>query len=86
MNWINFRSNEELKALIQKALAQRILEHAQAFALNLNDLELLSAFLEELDHEGRREQEAKEAGGAGEGGVIIAPGRDVPPGGVLVEG
>lgn len=44
---------------------------------------------EGLDHEARSEQEAKEAGreagGAGEGGVIITPGRDVPPGGVFIE-
>ena len=85
VDWITFRSDEELKALIQKALAQLMLERAQAFALNLNDLEMLSAFLEGLG----REEEARlpeEARGAREGGVIIAPGRDVPPGGVLVEG
>jgi len=85
LDWIAFRSGEELKALIQKALAQRILERAQAFALNLNDLEKLSAFLEGLGRE-KELRVPEEASGAREGGVIISPSRDLPTGGVLVEG
>lgn len=46
--------------------------------------ETLSALVEQPSHKEMAEQKRGEASGAGGGGVIIAPGRDLPPGGVLV--
>jgi hypothetical protein len=84
VSWTPFHIGQELETLIQKALAQRILERAQSYAISPVEWETLSALVEQPSHEKTVEQEPGEAGGAGGGGVIIAPGRDLPPGGVLV--
>lgn len=87
--WDRFRSADELAFLLQEALAAHILENAQAYSISPVDWETLSALLEELGDQEALEREEKEIPseyrGAGRGGVIIAPGRDLPPGGVLVE-
>lgn len=74
---------QELETLIQKALARRILERAESYALSPVEWETLTALVEQTSYE-ETEREHPEAGGAAGGGVIIAPGRDLPPGGVLV--
>ncbi|MBL7183221.1 MAG: hypothetical protein ISS50_02095 [Anaerolineae bacterium] len=82
--WTSFHSGQELETLIQKALAQRILEGAASYAISPVEWETLSALVEQPSPKETAELELVEAGGAGGGGVIIAPGRDLPPGGVLV--
>jgi hypothetical protein len=84
LSWEPFRSGQELESLIQKTLAQRILEGAESYAINPVEWETLSALVEQPSHEEMAKHEPREAGGAGGGGVIIAPGRDLPPGGVMV--
>jgi len=80
---------QELGVLVQETLAQRILDCAEAYGLSPVEWETLSAFLEKQcqQEEGGRipEETVQEPRGAGGGGVILAPGRDLPPGGVLVE-
>ncbi len=83
VSWTPFHSGQELETLIQKALARRILEGADSYAISPVEWETLSALVEQPSREEMAE-EPEEAGGAGGGGVIIAPGRDLPPGGVLV--
>jgi hypothetical protein len=75
---------QELESLIQKALARRILEGAESYAISAVEWETLSALVEQPSYKGTAKQEPEEASGAGGGGVIIALGRDLPPGGVLV--
>lgn len=84
VNWTPFHSGQELETLIQKALAQRILERAESYAISPVELETLLALMEQPSYKEMGEQEPGEASGAGGGGVIIAPGRDLPPGGVPV--
>jgi len=72
IDWIPFNSPQELGPLVQKALAEQILERAQELALNLAQLEALSAFLKGLSKEKPEEEAKRELGGAGEGGVIFA--------------
>ncbi|MEA3460071.1 MAG: hypothetical protein U9R11_05320 [Chloroflexota bacterium] len=72
IDWAPFSSPQELGFLVQKALAEQILERAQALALNLAQLEALSAFLKELSKKKPEEEAKRELGGAGEGGVIFA--------------
>ncbi|MFQ6057461.1 MAG: hypothetical protein ACE5MB_01100 [Anaerolineae bacterium] len=90
LDWMPFASAQELGTLLQKVLAQHILDRALNYKLSPIEYETLSAFLEELNREEKGEQapeqKEREPGGAGEGGVIIAPGRDLPPGGVPIEG
>ena len=77
INWIPFESPQELGPLVQRVLAERILEQAQELSLDLAQLEALSAFLRKSSEEKPEEVEEGEEGGAGEGGVIFAPGE--PP-------
>ena len=83
LSWTPFRSGQELEALIQKALARRILEWAESYAISPVEWEALSALVEETSRE-ETKPEHPEASGAAGGGVIIAPGRDLPPEGVIV--
>ncbi len=84
VNWILFRSGQDLEILIQKALARRILERAESYAISPVEWETLSALVEETSYE-EAKPEHTEASGAAGGGVIIAPGRDLPPEGVMVD-
>lgn len=84
VTWVPFHTGQELETLIQKALAQRILERAESYAISPVEWETLSALVEQPSYKEITEQESGEASGAAGGGVIIAPGRDLPPGGVLV--
>jgi hypothetical protein len=87
VRWTPFGGPQELGVLVQEALGQRILNRAEAYGLSPVEWETLSAFLEkQRQEEGRVPKEAvQEPQGAGGGGVILAPGRDLPPGGVLIE-
>lgn len=84
VSWVPFHSGQELETSIQKALAQRILERAESYAISPVEWETLSALVEQPSYKETVEQKPGEASGAAGGGVIIAPGRDLPPGGVLV--
>ena len=88
MRWMPFGDPQELGVLVQETLAQRILDRAEAYSLSPVEWETLSTFLEKERQEGMGrgpEEGVQEPWGAGGGGVIIAPGRDLPPGAVLVE-
>ena len=84
VSWTPFRSGQELGALIEGALAQRILERAGSYAISPGECETLVALVEQPKDKETTKREPAEASGAGGGGVIIAPGRDLPPGGVPV--
>ena len=88
VRWTPFGDPQELGILVQEALAWRILDRAEVYRLSPVEWETLSALLEKQHQEkmGRGPEEGgQEPRGAGGGGVILAPGRDLPPGGVLVE-
>lgn len=89
LDWTHFRSEDELGPLLQRALVEQILAGAQTYDVSPVDWETLSALLAELKGqeglERGREEVAPGYRGAGKGAVIVAPGRDLPPGGVLVE-
>ncbi len=89
LEWNRFRSEDELGRLLKRALAEQILQSAQTYSISPLDWETLSALLAELKVQERLEQEGEGVSpacrGAGKGAVIVAPGRDLPPNGVLVE-
>ena len=88
MRWTPFGDPQELGILVQETLARRILDRAEAYGLSPVEWETLSALLEnQRPEEGGQvlEEAVQEPRGAGGGGVILAPGRDLPSGGVLME-
>ena len=90
-NWVRFETPTDLESQIQIALTEYILDHAVSLKLDPAAWESLNALLKEL-REAQIESESEketagepELGGAGGGGVILAPGGDIPPGGRLLD-
>lgn len=89
LEWRHFSDADDLGPILRKALVEQILEGAPMYGISPVDWQTLSALLGDLKAQGRQEQERGEVTpdyrGAGKGAVIVSPGRDLPPGGVLVE-
>ena len=85
MTWIPFRGPAELIPLLQRTLGERLVEDPVHYGLPLTEWEALSAFLKAQSlAETERAGEETRRGGAGRSGLILSPGHDLPPGGVLV--
>ncbi len=85
--WLRFSGERELRRLFQKTLADQILERPESYGMSLVDWEALSALSSELADEASQREEGDitpRHGGAGSDAVIVAPGRDLPSGGVLI--
>ena len=89
VEWKRFDGEDELRPLLQRAVVDQILERPEAYGVSVADWEKLSALSVQLGEEAL-EQDKKEVaprqGGAGGDAVIVAPGRDLPSDGVLIEG
>ncbi len=89
LNWKHFSAEDELGPLLQRGIAEQILEAAEAYRISPADWEGLSALLEELANQEHLEpeKEARPPGyrGAGKDAVIVSPERDLPRDGVLIE-
>jgi hypothetical protein len=83
--WRPFHGGQELARRLIEVLSVHILEAWQRFGLSPQEWEILTAYLARLRGEETIEQPEARPAGAGEGGVILAPGRDVPRGGVVVD-
>jgi len=84
--WRSFHTSQELAKQLMQALTEQILEPWQALGLSGREWEVLSAYLAQLRGEKPDEEREMTPAGAAGGGVILAPGRDVPRGGVVVDG
>ncbi len=84
--WRSFRSGWDLARHLMEAVSAQILELWQQFGLSPREWEVLSDYLARLRGEESAEEPEAVPGGAGQGGVILAPGRDMPRGGVVVDG
>jgi hypothetical protein len=84
--WRPFDTGQDLARQLMEALSVHVLEHWQRFRLSAQEWERLSSFVARLRGEEIVEGPEAEPAGAGEGGVILAPGRNVPRGGVVVDG
>jgi hypothetical protein len=85
--WQQFSGERELRRLFQKTLVDHILERPETYGMTLVDWEALSALSSEVADEASPAGEGDVTprhGGAGSAAVIVAPGRDLPPDGVLV--
>jgi hypothetical protein len=86
--WQRFSRERELRRLFQTALIDQILERPENHRITVADWEALSLLSAELADEKPQENQEEASprhGGAGSDAVIVAPGRDVPDAGVLIE-
>ena len=81
--WTRFEKPDELTALLQQALAQKIAQDPSRYDLSMAEWQTLSAFLEQGDQEAQAEEPTW--GGAGQGAVIFSPTHYEPSQGVLLE-
>ena len=83
LDWTRFHSFAELRRAFLIDISRFLVVHAERYGLTLVEAESLRGFTANLD----KTQDAAapvEAGGAGGGGVIFAPGKDEPVGARLV--
>jgi hypothetical protein len=83
LDWTRYAQLADLRRIVLKDLSRFLLSHAERHGLTLLEIESLHAFLATLDKSAPLAAPAK-ATGAGGGGVILAPGKDQPPGAHLV--
>jgi hypothetical protein len=84
LGWVECSTARQLARRIQMALVEAIAAQGPARGLPLVEQEALQGFLERLRRGETEVPPGAKDGGAGGGGVILAPGKDLPPGGVLV--
>jgi hypothetical protein len=88
VHWQEFERPGDLRTLLQKALAEQILQRPEAYGMTLSDWEAISDLLVELDDKASARQQGEDSpggGGAGGDAVIVSPERDLPSRGVLIE-
>jgi hypothetical protein len=88
VQWKEFKDADDLGPLLQRSLVEQILQRPDAYRMTVADWEALSALSAELEQEASRQRKREDAprgGGAGGDAVIVAPGRDLPSQGVLIE-
>jgi len=83
--WRPFHTAHELAGQLLEVLSAYILENWQEFDLSAQEWDTLSAYLARLRGQTPEEEVETPPAGAGDGGVILAPGRDLPRGGVIIE-
>jgi len=84
VDWIEYDVPREVARLAQVALVETVLAQGPARRLPPVERDTLRGFLEGLRRGKVETPPLEETGGAGGGGVILVPGKDLPPGGVLV--
>jgi hypothetical protein len=81
--WRPFHSGRDLARQLMEAVSTHILERWQQLGLSPQEWEILSSSLARLKREDSAEEPETAPAGAGDGGVILAPGRDTPRGVVV---
>jgi hypothetical protein len=83
LGWKRFSDLSHLRRLLLTDLGRFLMSHAERYGLTLAETEALRSFMAKLS---QLESSAipGQATGAGGGGVILAPGKDEPPGARLV--
>jgi hypothetical protein len=91
LNWTRYSDVTTLRRLVMAGLNRFLLTHADRYGLGPLEIDRLhqyqAALRKALRKQGRDLSGAAETevAGAGGGGVILAPGKDHPPGAVLME-
>ncbi|MSP13851.1 MAG: hypothetical protein EXR62_12960 [Chloroflexi bacterium] len=81
--WIHYKEPSELQNIIQPQIVEQVLDGQNRFGLTVAEIERLRDLQEKLKNSSPTPAEAI-SGKLSAGGVIFAPGRDEPTGGVLV--
>jgi len=84
VDWIAYDTPQQAAHLIQTSLVEAILAQGPARGLPPVERDTLRGFLEQRSRSELETLVPAERGVAGGGGVILVPGKDLPPGGVLV--
>ena len=84
VDWTTYDTPQQAAHLIQTSLIEAILAQGPARGLPPVERGTLRGFLEQRSRSELETPVPAERGGAGSGGVILVPGKDLPPGGVLV--
>jgi hypothetical protein len=85
VDWVEYEAVSQVACEIQIALVREILARGPVGELWPLEHETLRGFLEKLRAGEMEMLSPEQEGGAGGGGVILVPGKDLPPGGVLVD-
>jgi hypothetical protein len=83
LGWKRYHDLSVLRRLVLADLSRFLINHAERYGLTLVEIETLRGFSAKLDQAQPVVVPGK-ARGAGGGGVILAPGKDQPPGARLV--
>jgi hypothetical protein len=83
LGWKRFSDLSHLRRLVLADLSRFLVSHAERYGLTLVEAEAMRSFLAKLDKTEPTAIPGKARGAAG-GGVILAPGKDEPPGARLV--
>ena len=84
VEWVACDAIKQLVQKVQAALVEEILAQGPIRGMLPVELEALRGFLERLRRGESGVPALEKEGGAGGGGVILVPGKDLPSGGVLV--
>ncbi len=79
LEWSSFENRQVLEATIKRDLGRFLMRHGERYGMTLMEMNTLSGYVQGLEAAAHKPVPAK-ATGAGGGGVILAPGRDEPPG------
>lgn len=82
-NWIHYKDLSELLETVRSQMVDQILDEQNRFGLTVPEIERLRDLQQKLKDGNSTSTEAN-SGKLSAGGVIFAPGRDEPTGGVLV--
>ncbi len=83
LGWRHFNDFSVLRQLVLADLSRFLITHAERYGITLIEIEVLRGFVAKLAKVEPAATPGK-ARGAGGGGVILAPGKDQPPGARLV--
>jgi hypothetical protein len=83
LEWTSFADLAALRRAFVRDVARFLMQHGERYGVTLTEMEALAGYIQGLDQTPKAPVPAKATGAAG-GGVILAPGKDEPPGARVV--
>ncbi len=79
LDWVGFGELSALRRVFVRDVGRFLLHHAERYGVTVTEVQTLTGHVQGLDQTPHAAVPAKATGAAG-GGVILAPGKDEPPG------